>query len=576
MAGEDDKEKAEKLAAAKKKYELMKKQKSKKAGSKKTEEKAEASAPKSEKQVKAVPKDEPKEEEPEEPTAEVDESKEEDKTPEPSSPTSTKNNHGRKPSVSQQSRIRSTSFKAGLSQDAPASPVLNSGPLSPAADAADIYRKQVQRIEELERENKTLQEDAVRLRTLEDEVQELRESNSDASILKAKADEADKLRTEVAALQRQNTQLTQQASAKKSRQESSSSPSADIKAELASKSHTIEALELDISSLNARLSTLQTTSNNQAATILQLESQLEKANTASTSATTELADLKAALSAKKNTDDSTTDLAPRVAQLEAELATAQRSASTATQRADTLDAKIAALATLHRDSDTRSADRAAALERAQRESKDLRTRLAALRTEADRLRNEATRRSRVEAEGDAAGLDELEDEERERLVLRVRELEAHVFELERGHWRDARRALQPTLDTNAEGAGFDDVDLSASVHGATPRATSAKQGSSFADVISSGISAFTGTDASAGGRIRGNTGAGSRPRKQSLGLMDDDEFEFDEDAFRKAQEEESKAQVERVREVKRGLTKWVGWRVDIADLRAGMGGVFDV
>lgn len=49
-------------------------------------------------------------------------------------------------------------------------------------------------------------------------------------------------------------------------------------------------------------------------------------------------------------------------------------------------------------------------------------------------------------------------------------------------------------------------------------------------------------------------------------MMSDDDG-FDEEAFRLAQEEEQKRRIERVKEVKRGLDNWKGWRVDIADLR---------
>jgi hypothetical protein len=31
-----------------------------------------------------------------------------------------------------------------------------------------------------------------------------------------------------------------------------------------------------------------------------------------------------------------------------------------------------------------------------------------------------------------------------------------------------------------------------------------------------------------------------------------------------------------VREVKRGLNDWKGWRVDMVDIRVGMGGVFEI
>jgi len=154
------------------------------------------------------------------------------------------------------------------------------------------------------------------------------------------------------------------------------------------------------------------------------------------------------------------------------------------------------------------------------------------------------------------------------LESKVRELETEVFELRRGVWRDSRRSLQPGLDEST--ASFTEVELSP----ANPTAARGpamiqggrshpQKGSSITDVINSGINAFTGATPS------------HHPRKQSLGLLDDD-FDFDEEGFRRAQEEEAAARIERVKEIKRGLKKWEGWRVDIADLRAGMGGVFEV
>lgn len=60
------------------------------------------------------------------------------------------------PSLAQQSKLRSTSFRAG-SGSGPVSPV----PFSPDGDTApDIYRKHVARIEELERDNKRLAKEA--------------------------------------------------------------------------------------------------------------------------------------------------------------------------------------------------------------------------------------------------------------------------------------------------------------------------------------------------------------------------------------------------------------------------------
>ncbi|KAH9842087.1 Sphingoid long chain base kinase 5, partial [Teratosphaeria destructans] len=59
-----------------------------------------------------------------------------------------------------------------------------------------------------------------------------------------------------------------------------------------------------------------------------------------------------------------------------------------------------------------------------------------------------------------------------------------------------------------------------------------------------------------------------RERAESLGLLDDDdEGDFDAEAWRLAQEEDARRRVERVKEVKRGLEQWKGWRVDLVPLR---------
>lgn len=143
--------------------------------------------------------------------------------------------------------------------------------------------------------------------------------------------------------------------------------------------------------------------------------------------------------------------------------------------------------------------------------------------------------------------------------------------------------MQPGMDDSHPSSGFDDVDLSSATSLSRGPSQSHRAaghhggGSSFQDVINSGISAFTG---SAPRRSSSHTArAGGAPRKQSVGLLSDDgddDFAFDEDAFRLAQEEEARNRIERVKEVKRGLENFRGWRVDIVDMRAGMGGVVDV
>ena len=266
-----------------------------------------------------------------------------------------------------------------------------------------------------------------------------------------------------------------------------------------------------------------------------------------------------------------------------------------------------------------------------REVERLRARVVALGEENARLRNgwrkpaagggggggggggEEEEGDEPDHDHDAAGVDELEDEARARLQARVRSLEDELFELRRGVWRDRRRDLQPGLDGRERddddddgdddgfrSSGFDDVDLSGAAPAGYGRRTMGGSGSSlrgagggagasstFQDVLNSGLSAF-------GAGPVGVVGRNNKSRKESLGLLnegnDDDDDEdgdgdaFDEEAFRAAQEEEARRRVERVREVKRGLSAFKGWRVDLVDVRSSagsgtsmaVGAIFDV
>jgi hypothetical protein len=462
--------------------------------------------------------------------------------------------------MSEQSRIRSTSFRAGMSptNPGPTSPTLS----SPTAEAADIYRRQTARIDELEKQTRRLEAENERLRRMEEELQELRESAALAD--RAAAPDADGLRAQVAALQRQNA-LLQAAASKNHRRRESAAVAAESPADLDSRSATIEALELEISALNARVTAQQAANDEHVAEKAALEARLREAQDAAA----------AAQGAPPVTEPKPKAEAADTggADLAAELATARA-------RADALDRKVAALTALHRDTAARRAGDLAEAER--------------LRTDLAHLRRRYQRQSAKGDDGgadddDDAALDELEDEERARLERRVRELEGEVFDLKRGAWRQRRQSLQPGLDEHGHGlgidggggggdddaaaAGFDDVDLSPVASTLLPppaRAAPARTSSSIADVINSGISAF------AGGGAAAIPPVGGRPRGQSLGLLDDDEFDFDEDGFRQAQEEEQAARLERVRETKRGLKKWEGWRMDIVHLRVAWGGVFEV
>lgn len=200
----------------------MKKQKEKKAGGKKKEPKVDVDAEASAVTEKAgdvkdagavtnseemeTGKDQNKTEEPvqvkieEKPEAEGKE--EEEKVP-------TKSTHNRQPSISLQSKMRSSSFRRTSVEQRPLSPITNLlksptlPPLSPDGDTIpDIYRKQAVRLEELEKENKRLDKEAkdaeTRWRKTEEELEEAREANSEVVELRARLDKAGELEAELA------------------------------------------------------------------------------------------------------------------------------------------------------------------------------------------------------------------------------------------------------------------------------------------------------------------------------------------------------------------------------------------
>ena len=300
-----------------------------------------------------------------------------------------------------------------------------------------------------------------------------------------------------------------------------------------------------------------------------LEQRAISAESAASTARDELETLKSSISTPSadtaaSTSEDPTTLQNKITLLESDLRTAHSTADSAVTRATALEQKIEALTKLHRESSTLSSTR-------EKEIRDLKTRLSS--------------KSNSIQSPNLDGLEELsdlEDEEREKLHARIRDLEAENFDLRRGVWRDKRTALQPGIEGedggDATSAIYEDVDLNGNggPYGggggasATSRMGMAARGSSFQDVLASGISAFTGRD-----RRRSNdaqqhplmAGGGGHGRKQSLGLLSEEGF--DEDAFAKAQEDEGRRRLERIREVKRGLENWRGWRVDLVDLRGG-------
>lgn len=445
----------------------------------------------------------------------------------------------KQPSLSLQSKQRSESFR-------------QSGPLSPSLEVQDLYRKQAARIEELEKENKAFKEQqdegAARLSKAEEELEGLREGSSDVADLRSKAKEAERLQTELASTQRQLSQAQQAAKGAARR---ASGPDQDLSEQLASKTSTIESLELEISNLRNQVTGLQTAATEHDTSTRELEERAKAAETATESVKAELDALKVSIAfpsdETKAANEDPEALTKRITVLESELRTANTDLDAAAKKASSLEQKIEALTKLHRDAASTS----------QAKDKEL----------AD-LRNQLRRRDRGSHVRNVSDF-ELGEEETEtgELQARIRALEAENFDLRRGVWRDKRAALQPGMADEDAAAAYEDVDLHGpySPQGRRPTmGQQPQQHSTFQDVISSGISAFTG---------RTRDAPVQHDRKQSLGLLSDDGMDdFDPDAFRRAQEEEATKRLERIREVKRGLEEWRGWRVDLTEVRGAAGG----
>ena len=372
-------------------------------------------------------------------------------------------------------------------------------------------------------------------------------------------------------------QLTQaQTANEKARRKSNASPNREIAEQLAQQTSTIESLELELSNLKNQYHISQSSNSALQSTIADAEARFKTAEAAAESAKQEIETLKESLSkpAEEESKDGDSDpaaLQQKISLLESDLRTAQSSAEESAQRATSLEQKIEALTKLHKDSTNTSSSR-------EKEIATLKSRLSELQTQKSPKPDDADE-----------SLSDLEDEERERLHASIRALEAENFDLRRGVWREKRQALQPGLedDGGAVSPAYEDVDLNGganpyAANGATRAGMPGRTGSSFQDVLQSGISAFTGRD-----RTRSidhsaqDQKQNGRGRGQSLGLLSEDGF--DEEAFAMAQEEEGKRRLERIREVKRGLDDWRGWRVDLVDMRqGGLGGnawtgpVFDV
>ncbi|KKA29393.1 hypothetical protein TD95_003860 [Thielaviopsis punctulata] len=463
-------------------------------------------------------------------------------------------------SLAEQSKLRSTSFRRGSV----------TSPLSPGADgetAADIYRKQAARIEELERENKKLAKEAgeaeKRWKKAEEEVQDLREAEDK----KGDAEGVEKLKQENEGLQRQIKQLQSQVSRRHGSSTSislSGPPSAVLQEQLASKTATIESMEVELSNLRAQIERMAA-GTSEKEQISALEEKLARAEKAASSAQAELADLKKNLdrTAEKAVREGSERISAetKIRAIETQLADELAARLEAEKRADALDKKIVALTTLHKENDARSQALRKEKDAADAALRDTRAKLE--RAEADAARLKARKSADGGGGLDDDGVDELEDEERQRLERKVRDMEAEISELRRGIWRDRRKSMGGSAGAPA---GFHDVDLSGGHmhHGfGHARKLTGQSGGGLGGLLSTGLNVL------AGGAEKGDD--------EDSFLSDDDEAGmFDEDAFRRAQAEEAAARLERVKEVKRGLKAWEGWRLDLVDVRKGVVGFGDV
>ncbi|QSS58941.1 M protein repeat protein [Histoplasma capsulatum] len=258
MADVEDKAKAEKLAAAKKRVAQLQKQQAKArkkgAGAAEQDKKGEAAsaltktdeteAPPSTSSPPPVQEEEQQQQEQEEPSSQspiAPRAPESDETPEPElfapAPTkevttgespSTRTPHARKQSLSVQSKLRSSDFRrTSVSQQTGAQPVAPSSnvksptlpPLNPDGDAVpEVFRKQALRLEELERENRRLERELEeagarwkkseeKLEDLGDARVELVEVQDRLGRAEKRAEEVERLKAEITVLQRQNAQL---------------------------------------------------------------------------------------------------------------------------------------------------------------------------------------------------------------------------------------------------------------------------------------------------------------------------------------------------------------------------------
>lgn len=324
-------------------------------------------------------------------------------------------------------------------------------------------------------------------------------------------------------------------------------------------------MELEISNLKAQIARITKGSGAEQEQISALEEKLSRTQKAFDASQQELSDLKKNLD--RTTEKAVKEGSERVS-AETKLATLVRESEAAKQQTDdllkkveTLEKKITMLTTLHKEHDTRAQALKKEREAIEKDAADLRVRYGSLENENSRLKEAHERARNRDAVGvDDGGVEELENEERVKLESRIRELEAEATDLRRGIWKDKRSAADGN-DLASPDSKFQDIDLG----GPPSHRRTTTQTKGFGDYFASTVNAFI-------------------PQVQSPaaddGLLDDDDFDFDEEAFARARAEEMQRRIERVKEIKRGLNEWKGWRLDIVETRRnggeGYGVIFEV
>ncbi|PGH08317.1 hypothetical protein AJ79_06004 [Helicocarpus griseus UAMH5409] len=516
MADAEEKAKAEKLAAAKKRVaQLQKKKAGKKStgeGSKKGAKAAESPAPsekpevEEEEQTAATTSSSPppptaqegeeqqqQEETKHDPTSEESQDQpppfpavpeSESLEPPPAKESipdpSTRSPHGRQASLSLQSKLRSSSFRrtsvSGQQQPLPSttskSPSLP--PLSPEGDSVpEVFRKQALRLEELERENKRLEKEleeaGARWKRSEEQLEdlgdvsgELVEVRDQLGRAEEKAGEVERLKAEVTALQRQNAQLhnkSHRSNNSVSVNGSSESPPSALLAQLDSKSATIEAMELEISNLRVQLNSQSSTTSASQEQISALEDKLSKTEVSLERAQRELADAKHSLNraaekaVKEGVEKTSTETL--IKNLERQLREADATKAEADKKIGMLEKKLEALRNLHKESENRNSVRLRERDTFEKEATALKGKLITAENENLRLKEERDRLRKRDPSNveDNEGLDELEDEQRKKLEKHIRNLEGEIFNLRNGIFQERKREISEGREGDGGDAG---------------------------------------------------------------------------------------------------------------------------